>query len=462
MTMEQQAPSRLSDATRRAFLGASAGLALDFAVVPRHVLGGTGYTPPSERLNVAGIGAGGMGGGDIATVSRLGANIVALCDVDDERAAGSFNAFPKARKYKDFRRMLDAERDRIDAVTVGTPDHIHAVASMAAIRAGKHVYCQKPLTHTLFECRTLTKAAREAAVATQMGNQGHATEGARLTNEWIQAGVIGEVREVHVWSDRAGRLWKQGIGRPKDTPPIPRSLDWDLWLGPVAARPYHPAYAPVSWRGWRDFGTGALGDMGCHIIDHPVWALGLGAAEIRRGPLDHRGVVPRRRQAELRDLSDRVDHHLRVPRARALPPVRMTWYEGGLMPPDPTEMGDDQHLPDNGVLYVGSKGKMVHSSHGGMPQLLPRELHEQAAIVPKTMARSPGHYEEWVQACKGGPRPVSNFDYAGPMTEIALLGVLALRAPGRRIEWDSQNLKVKNATELNPYVHVEYRKGWTL
>ncbi len=275
---------RLVDRSRRLFLGATGGLALNFTIVPRHVLGGAGFVAPSDRLDVASVGVGGMGGGDIATISRLGANIVALCDVDEERASGSFNAFPKARRYKDFRKMIDEEGGRVDAVTVGTPDHIHAVAAMAAIRAGKPVYCQKPLTHTLVECRELTKAARRAGVATQMGNQGHATEGARLTNEWIQAGVIGPVREVHVWSDRAGRLWKQGIGRPKDTPPVPRTLDWDLWLGPVHARPYHPAYAPVSWRGWRDFGTGALGDMGCHIIDHPVWALGLGARRLRSRP----------------------------------------------------------------------------------------------------------------------------------------------------------------------------------
>lgn len=264
--------------SRRTFLSAAAwAAAFSFTIVPRHVLGGPGHTPPSERINVAGIGAGGMGGGDIATVSRLGANIVALCDVDETRADGSFNAFPKARRYKDFRVMLEKEAKNIDAVTVGTPDHVHAVASMAAIRFGKHVYCQKPLTHTLFECRELTKAASAAGVMTSMGNQGHATEGSRLTNEWIQAGVIGEVREVYVWSDRAGRLWKQGISRPTETPSIPATLDWDLWLGPVRERPYNPAYAPDSWRGWWDFGTGALGDMGCHIIDHPVWALKLGA-----------------------------------------------------------------------------------------------------------------------------------------------------------------------------------------
>ena len=263
--------------SRRTFLAAAGGAALSFTIVPRHVLGGAGYIAASERLNIAGIGAGGMGGGDIATVAHLGANIVALCDVDDERAAGSFQAFPNARRYKDFRLLLDKEAKNIDAVTVGTPDHVHAVASMAAIRAGKHVYCQKPLTHTLHECRELTRAARAAGVATQMGNQGHATEGARLTNEWLQAGVIGPVREVHVWSDRAGRLWKQGIPRPTDMPPVPSTLDWGLWLGPIRERPYHPAYAPVQWRGWLDFGTGALGDMGCHIIDHPVWALKLGA-----------------------------------------------------------------------------------------------------------------------------------------------------------------------------------------
>jgi predicted dehydrogenase len=451
-----------STPSRRAFLAAGSGVAFSFTIVPRHVLGGAGYLPPSERVSVAGIGAGGMGGGDISTVSKLGANIVALCDVDEARAAGSFGAFPKARRYKDFRELLDKEEKQIDAVTVGTPDHIHAVASLAAIRAGKHVYCQKPMTHTIQECRTLTKAARASGVATQMGNQGHATEGARLTNEWIQAGIIGEVREVHVWSDRAGRLWKQGIDRPKDTPPVPSTLDWNLWLGPIRERPYNPAYAPVSWRGWWDFGTGALGDMGCHIIDHPVWALGLGAPRTveSRTTLDGSFLSGDKPNYETYPVAALI--YYEFPARGSLPPVHMTWYDGGLMPPAPAEMPPDQRLPDNGVLYVGSKGKMYHSSHGGMPQLLPRELHEMAMTVPKTMPRSVGHYEEWVQACKGGPRPVSNFDYSGPLTEIVLLGVLALRSPGRRLEWDSENLKVKNAPELNQFVHTEYRKGWTL
>jgi predicted dehydrogenase len=450
--------------SRRTFLATATGAAaaFSFTIVPRHVLGGGGYLAPSERVNLAGIGAGGMGGGDISTHAKNGANVVALCDVDEQRAAGVFNAFPQARRYKDFRQMIDKEAKHIDAVTVGTPDHTHAVAAMAGIRAGKHVYCQKPLTHTLHECRELTKAARAAGVATQMGNQGHATEGARLTNEWIQAGVIGEVREVHVWSDRAGKLWKQGIGRPTGTPAVPATLDWNLWLGPIRERPYHPAYAPHNWRGWWDFGTGALGDMGCHIIDHPVWALGLGAPTTVecRSTLDGSVLADGKPNFESFPIASIITYEF--PARGKLPPVKMTWYEGGLMPPTPAEMPAGQALPDNGALYVGSKGKMYHSSHGGMPQLIPAELNEAAAKVAKTMPRSIGHYEEWLAACKDGSKPVSNFDYAGPLTEIALLGVLAMRAPGKRLEWDAANQKIPNAPELNEFVHTEYRSGWTL
>jgi len=448
--------------SRRKFLSATAATAFGFSIVSRHVLGGAGQTAPSDRVNVAGIGVGGMGGGDIATVSKLGTNIVALCDVDEVRGAGSFEAFPKARRYKDFRIMLEKEAKNIDAVTVGTPDHIHAVAAMAAIRAGKHVYVQKPLTHTLHECRMLTKAALDAKVMTSMGNQGHATEGARLTNEWIQAGVIGEVREVHVWSDRAGRLWKQGIGRPADTPPVPATLDWDLWLGPVRERPYNPAYVPVYWRGWWDFGTGALGDMGCHIIDHPVWALKLGAPSTveSRTTLDGSMLEGGTPNFETYPIAAMI--YFDFPARGNLPSVRMTWYDGGLMPPAPSEFPSGQRLPENGVLYIGSKGKMYHGSHGGTPQLLPASLMEHARAVPQTMERSPGHYEEWVEACRGGKRPAAGFDYSGPMTETVLLGVLSLRAPGTRLEWDTESQKVKNAPELNQFIHATYRKGWTL
>ncbi len=449
--------------SRRKFLAASAAAAssaFSFTIVPRHVLGGPGQTPPSERVNIGGVGAGGMGGGDISTVAKLGCNVVALCDVDEQRGAGLFNAFPKAKRYKDFREMVDKEAKNIDAVTVGTPDHIHAVASMAAIKAGKHVYTQKPLTHTIVEARELTKAAAKAKVMTSMGNQGHASEGSRLTNEWIQAGVIGEVREVHCWSDRAGRLWKQGLGRPADSPPIPKTLDWDLWLGPVKERPYNPAYCPFAWRGWWDFGTGAMGDMGCHIVDHPIWALNLGAPTFVESRVTHDGTL----------LGDKINNEMfpiaaiiyyDFPARGNMPPVRLTWYDGGLMPPAPPELRG-QKLPDNGVLYVGSKGKMYHGSHGGMPQLLPAELHDAAVKVPKTMERSPGHYEEWVNACRGGKTPVASYSYSGPMTEIVLLGVLSLRAPGTRLEWDSENMKIKNALELNQFTHIEYRKGYSL
>ena len=448
--------------SRRTFFTAGGAAAIGFTIVPRHVLGGPRYVAPSERVSIAGIGVGAMGGSDIATLSKLGANVVALCDVDEIRAAPTFHSQPRAKRYKDFLEMLDKESKSIDAVTVGTPDHVHAVAAMAAIRAGKHVYCQKPLTHTLLECRELTKAARAAGVATQMGNQGHATEGARLTNEWIQAGVIGDVREVHAWSDRAGAMWKQGIGRPTDTPPVPATLDWNRWLGPAPERPYNPAYAPHVWRGWRDFGTGALGDMGCHIIDHPVWALKLSAPSHVEARVTLDGSLLANGQPNFESYPIASIIYYDFPARGDSPAVRITWYDGGLMPAGPSEFAAGQRLPDNGVLYVGSKGQMYHGSHGGLPQLLPTALHEQAATVAKTMKRSPGHYEEWIAACKGGPQPVSNFDYAGPMTEIVLLGVLALRAPGRRLEWDSTQQKVKNAPELNQFVHTEYRKGWNL
>jgi predicted dehydrogenase len=256
---------------RRRFLGGAAGVAA-FTMVPRHVLGGTGRTPPSEKLNIAGIGVGGQGAGDLINLSSE--NIVALCDVDDKQAAGTFEKFPKARKYKDFRKMLDKEQKNIDAVMVATPDHVHAAATMMAIRAGKGVYCEKPLTYSMYEAREVAKAAREAKVATQMGNQGHAGEGIRLICEWIWDGAIGTVREVHAWTTHA--VWPQGMERPKDTPPVPPTLDWDLWLGPAPYRPYHPAYVPALWRGWWDFGTGGLGDMGCHNLDPVFWALKLG------------------------------------------------------------------------------------------------------------------------------------------------------------------------------------------
>jgi len=444
---------------RRKFLAASA---LSFTIVPRHVLGGKGQTAPSERVNIGGIGAGGQGGGDIGAVAANGANIVALCDVDERVAAGTFKRFPKARRYKDFRVMLEKESKNIDAVTVGTPDHIHAPATMMAMRLGKHVYCEKPLTHTIYEARQLTLAAKKYKVATQMGNQGHATEGARLTNEWIQAGTIGTVREVHVWTDRAGLYWPQGIATPTGSDPIPKELDWDLWLGPAPKRPYLSTYVPKMWRGWWDFGTGALGDMGCHIIDHPVWALQLGHPTSVESRVPFVGSLFKDNKINRDSFPHAAITYFEFPARGKQPAVRMTWYDGGLMPQKPAEMSKQQKLPANGVLYVGSKGKMFHGSHGGMPQLLPGDLIDAAKTVPKTMARSVGHHKEWLVACKGGKKAISDFSYSGPLTEIVLLGNLGLRAPGRKLMWDGKNMKITNAAELNQFVHKEYRKGWTL
>ncbi len=447
--------SQKPKASRRTFLKSTPPVALGLTIVPRHVLGGPGHRPPSERVNIAGIGAGGMGGHNIRAVSQHGANIVALCDVDDERGRRNFETFPNARRYRDFRVMLEKESKNIDAVTVGTPDHVHAVASMAAIRDGKHVYCEKPLTHSIFEARTMATAAKKHGLATQMGNGGHAKEGARLTNEWIQAGVIGEVREVHVWTDRAGNYWPQGVGRPAETPTPPPGLDWDLWLGPAPNRPYHPMYHPQNWRGWWDFGTVAIGDMGCHIIDHPVWALQLGHPKSVEARATLAGL-----NAESFPVAAII--YYEFPARGKLPAVTMTWYEGGLLPPTPPVMSAGESLPGNGALYIGSRGVMYHGSGGDMPRLAPVELAEEARQVPKTMPRSVGHHREWLEACKGGKPAMSNFGYSGPLTEIVLLGNLALRTPGRRIEWDGEKMKALNAPGLDRHIRREYRAGWTL
>lgn len=447
--------------TRRQFLGSAFAASMAVTIVPRHVLGGVGFTAPSEQVRLAGIGAGGMGGGDINQHTKNGAALIAVADVDEQRASGTFNKFPNAKRYKDFRELLDKEEKNIDAVTVGTPDHIHALAAMKALRMGKHVYCQKPLTHTIFEARSLAKVAAEMGVATQMGNQGHGSEGARLTVEWIRAGVIGEVREVHCWSDRSGGWWPQGIEKPTTAMEVPSTLDWDLWLGPAPQRDFHSDYVPFKWRGWWDFGTGALGDMGCHIIDHPVWALDLGApltVEARHTIQGSR--KDNKLNFETYPISSLV--HYTFAARDTMPAVSMTWYDGGLMPPTPTEMKPGESLPTNGVLYVGTKGKMYHGSHGGTPHLLPHELHEEAVNVEQTIPRSRGHYEEWYEACKGIGNTVCGFDYAGPMTETVLLGVLALRKPNTVLEWNSERMEVPNAPELNEFVHKPYRKGWEL
>ena len=441
--------------SRRGFLGGAAAAAA-FTIVPRHVLGGAGHVPPSEKLNIAGIGVGGQGAGDLGNVSSQ--NIVALCDVDWRHAAGTFRRYRDAKKYRDFRKMLDKEDKNIDAVIVATPDHIHAPASMAAIKRGKHVYCEKPLTHSVYEARKVAEAAREHKVATQMGNQGQASPQTRLMCEMVWDGAIGPVREVHVWTDRPNRglnavYWPQGVDRPKETPPVPETLDWDLWLGPAPNRPYHPAYLPFKWRGWWDFGTGAMGDIGCHALDPIFRALKLGAPTSVEG-------ISTLVNTETYPLSSKI--HYEFPARGDMPPVKVVWYDGGMRPPRPEELEDGRQVGSNGKLFIGDKGKMLSE------RIIPESKMKEYGKPPEMIPRSPGHHVEWIQACKGGKPAGSNFDHAGPLAEAVLLGNVALRPELKekmnrtKLLWDGPNLKITNVPEANKFLRRDYRDGWTL
>ncbi|MHC4623290.1 MAG: Gfo/Idh/MocA family protein [Planctomycetota bacterium] len=447
---------------RRDFLLSSTAAAA-FTIVPRRVLGGPRYTPPSEKLNIAGVGVGGMGKSNLKNLADE--NIVAVCDVDEDYAGKVFDSYPQAKKYTDFRKMLEKQKE-IDAVVVATPDHTHAVISMMAIKMGKHVYCQKPLTHSVYEARMLTEAARKYKVATQMGNQGHSGEGIRLVCEWIWDGAIGEVCEVHAWTNRP--VWPQGIDRPKDVPPVPAALDWDLWLGPAPQRPYHPSYLPFNWRAWWDFGTGALGDMACHVLDPVFWALKLGYPK----------AVEACHSYDVREMWKRADNTETYPRASivryefpargGMPPVRLKWYDGGMLPPRPEELEPSRQIDKkgSGVIFVGDKGKLMCGTYGDSPRLIPESKMREYKRPAKTLARIEGgvggHEKNWVRACKGGEPACSNFDYAGFLTEAVLMGNLAIRHPGMRLNWDGENMRVTNLPEANEYVRREYREGWTL
>jgi len=446
--------------SRRGFVGGAAAAAA-FTIVPRHVLGGQGRTPPSDKLNIAGIGAGGMGASNIKECA--GENIVALCDVDADRAADTFEMYPNAKRYTDYREMLEKEDKEVDAVIVATPDHTHAVAAMMAIKMGKHVYCQKPLTHTIYEARMITDAAREHRVQTQMGNQGHSSEDIRLLCEWVKDGAIGDVTEVHAWSDRpvGGQPWSTFavMARPKDTPPVPETLDWDLWLGPVKYRPYHPEYCPLKWRAWLDFGTGALGDMGCHILDPAFWALKLGQPSSVEATTTH---WEERISSETYPRASIVRYEF--PARGDMPPVKLTWYDGRLKPPIPKELEPGRKLGTNGAILVGDKGAIMHGSHGaGGVQIIPEAKMKAYQRPPKTIPRVKGsHEQDWVRACKDGKPASSNFDYGGPLTEMVLLGVLAMRVKDEKLEWDGKNMKFTTNNKANEYLHIKYRDGWTL
>ena len=442
--------------SRRALLGGAAAGVAAFTIVPSHVLGGAGGQAPSNKLNVAGIGVGGRGSADINACA--GENVVALCDVDSSRAGGTFKKFPKAKVYKDFRRMLDKEEKNIDAVTIGTPDHVHAPAAIRAMKMGKHVYCEKPMAHTVYEARRMTEVAKEMGVVTQMGNQGHGGSGLPLYYEYIKDGAIGTVKEVHVWSDRAGTRdrawWPQGVDRPKDTPAVPDTLDWNLWLGPAKWRPYHPAYVPFKWRGWWDFGCGALGDMAVHNADPAFFALELDA--------------PTAVEAETSEVYDETLPVWNIikfdfPAKGDRPAIKMTWYDGGKLPPRPAELEEGARMGGNGILFIGTKGKLLGPSHAGAPRLIPEAKRKEYGRPPQILKRSIGHHKEWIQACKDNkPEDAkSGFWYAGPFTEALLVGNLAVRL-GKRVEWDAKALRSPNCPEADNYISKFYRAGWEI
>ncbi len=452
--------------TRRRFLADSTKAVSTLALAPALVAsaeapGDRRRLSPNDKLNIAFIGVTGRGGDNINDITGAEeVNVVALCDVNETNLNGAGGKFPAAKRYRDYRKLLEGEKS-LDAVVISIPDHNHAPATMMALKLGKHVYCEKPLTRTVKEARAITLAARETKVATQMGNQGMAFEGNRFINEWLADGCIGPVREVHVWSDRPthrGKLpgwWPQGIERPSDTPPVPATLDWDLWLGPAPLRPYHPAYVPFKWRGWWDFGSGGLGDMGIHNLAPVFSALRLGAPS----SLDASSTPVFRESVPLANVV-----HFEFPARGELPAVKLHWYDGGIMPPRPQELDDERELNrEDGVIFVGDKGKMLVEGWGGeKPRLIPESRNKEYQRPPKSLPRSVGHHKEWLLACRTGSPTRSNFDFAGPLTEAVLLGMVCVRNGGDKLYWDSANLKVTNDADANRYLHYEYRKGWEL
>ncbi|MEO9020832.1 MAG: Gfo/Idh/MocA family oxidoreductase [Ginsengibacter sp.] len=473
--------------SRREFLKNTAIAAAGFMIVPRHVLGGKGFIAPSDMLTVAGIGAGGKGESDIANFFKTGkVNIGFLCDVDTRSAATTVKNFPKAKYYKDWREMLDKESKHIDAVSVSIPDHNHAVAALGAMQLGKHVYVQKPMTHDIYEARTLTEAAKRYKVVTQMGNQGASGDGVRQLMEWYNAGIIGEVHTVYCWTDRP--VWPQGIPWPSQKADVPAALDWNLWIGTAQYRDYVEKLVPFNWRGWWDFGTGALGDMGCHIMGPAFRVLGLKYAKDVQASVGsvyvgefQRGYFPQ---------SCPPSSHVTL----TFPPTKNTkneitvhWMDGGIQPERPEELEANEVFGDggNGTLFIGTKGKMMCGTYGADPKLLPTKRTNEVK-VPQTIARVPGgadgHYGQWIEACIAGfgKKEVSSpFEFAGPLTEALLMANLAIRGfdirkprvngkgydyPGRYIKllWDNDNMRVTNFEDVNQYVKREYPQGYSL
>ncbi|MCC6418846.1 MAG: Gfo/Idh/MocA family oxidoreductase [Gemmataceae bacterium] len=404
---------------------------------------------PNDRLNIGIIGAGGRGGGNLDAVART-ENIVALCDVDDRRAAGAYKRHPKAAHYADFRVMLDKQRD-LDAVVVSTPDHTHAIAGITAMRLGKHCYCEKPLTHSVHEARLMRETARKHRVATQMGNQGTSHAGLRTGVEVIRSGAIGDIREVHVWTNRP--IWPQGMEQAPPGQPVPQGLNWDLWLGPAPQRAYNDDYVPFKWRGWWDFGTGALGDMACHTMNLPYMALRLEYPTTVSADIE--GQVS---QQSPPNRGCTVTYEF--PARGKMPAVRLLWYERRR---PPAELFQGQKPSSSGCLLIGSKGTLYSpSDYGGEYRLLPLAAFKDYQPPKPSLPRSPGHHAEWLRACKGGPAAMSNFvDYAARFTEVVLLGNVAMRI-GKAFRYDHEQGRAVNMPAADQFFRREYRKGWTL
>jgi predicted dehydrogenase len=482
---EKQVNEKKPEASRRSFIKNSAIAAAAFMIVPRYVLGGKGYIAPSDRLVIAGIGAGGKGQSDIANFYKSGkAEIGFLCDVDDRRAATSLKNFPKAKYYNDWRELFDKESKNFDAVSVSTPDHNHAIITMGAMQLGKHVYVQKPLTHDIYEARMLTEAAKRYKIVTQMGNQGASNDGTRLMSEWFEAGLIGDVHTVYCWTDRP--VWPQGIPWSTEKTEVPKELNWDLWLGTAPYRDYAPKLVPFNWRGWWDYGTGALGDMGCHLVEVPFRVLDL------KSPKDVQCSVG----------SVYIDEFKRGYFPESCPPsshvvltfpktgktkgdITLHWMDGGIQPERPKELGPNEVFGDggNGVLIIGTKGKMMCGTYSTNPQLLPLSRTPEAKAKVKYQ-RVPdganGHYAQWVEAAiagYGNKELSSPFEVAGPLTETLLMANLAIRGydirnpkstgngfdyPGRYMKmlWDNEKMRVTNFEAANQFVKREYREGW--
>ncbi len=459
---------------RRRFLGSAAAAVAATTIVPRYVLGGPKFVPPSEKVNVALVGAGGQGRSNIRLLFREeDAQVMAVADpferhnldafyyrgeggrkpvkAEIEKHYGETTPNYRCTDYEDFRVMLEKEK-AIDAILCATPDHLHAYVSVTAMRAGKHVYCEKPLTHNVWEARQVAKVAKETGVATQMGNQGHSRDGIRQTCEWIWDGVIGPVREVHAWVG-AGRWNKQLTTRPAETPPVPAGVNWDLWLGPREPRPYHPAYTPVTWRDFWAFGSGALGDFGCHDLDAPMWALDLSE------PLSIESRPAGNMDTEIAPHGEIC--YYRFGARGDKPPVNVTWYDGGLKPPCPEEIPEGSSLPSRGVLFIGEKGSMLCDGAGGACRLLPYEKTPAYERPPETIPRTKGHHRDWLAACKGGPPASSNFEYGAKLVELVLLGVASLRT-GKKLHWDAENMKARGLPAADAIIKEQYRKGWEI